>query len=378
MKTRKTRLLFVITLALVLPLLVWADVMVIVDDQFADGDSQNQDLANNSLRLFNGRAGTIRTDAIGSVSFDVTGANGADGFWAYFTDEGTEPVKLNVGDKLAVSGTFSLQGFQANGQDLRFGLFDSLGTRTPSNRTGGMNHSSFVGDPGYNLQFFGSGMGMPLRIGRRIEFASSGILNTAADFETITTEGTGATERQELMNDTLYTLTYTVERLSETETRISAEVTGGLLTDLNWSVIETSEAPNTSFDYFGYRMNGPTTRFTDIITFTRLLVEYTPVPPPPVITSQPTPSDLTVQVGSDVTLSVGASGDQLSYQWRKGGAPISGNSSATTPMLSLTNVQTDDSGSYTVVVSNPGGSITSDPVNLTVTSDYLWPPTRNP
>ena len=32
----------------------------LVDDRFADGNSQNQDLANNSLRLFNGRAGHRR------------------------------------------------------------------------------------------------------------------------------------------------------------------------------------------------------------------------------------------------------------------------------------------------------------------------------
>jgi hypothetical protein len=280
-KHRKPQFLLVLAFAMILPLMVWADTTVIVDDQFADGNSQNQDLANNSLRLFNGRIGTVRTDAVGSVTFDITGANGADGFWAFFT-EAEKPIKLNVGDSLAVSGTFSLQGFQRNGQDIRVGVFDSLGTRTTQNPTGGMNNSTFVGDSGYNAQFFGSGMGLPIRIGRRIEFASTGIMNTAADFMTITDDATGAMERQELTDNTPYTLTYTIERLTETDTRLTVAVTGGMLTDLSYSVVDkATPVENTSFDYFGFRMNGPSTKFTDKITFTRLKVEYTPAPAPP-------------------------------------------------------------------------------------------------
>src|SRR5438876_1798360 len=37
-----------------------AGAAALIDDRFADGNSQNQDLANNSLRLFNGRANTVR------------------------------------------------------------------------------------------------------------------------------------------------------------------------------------------------------------------------------------------------------------------------------------------------------------------------------
>src|SRR6516164_3530247 len=67
---------------------------VIVDDTFADGNSQNQDLANNSLQVFNGRTNNIRTDQVGSVTFDLTPAGtGSDAFWAYFTPAGS-PVVL--------------------------------------------------------------------------------------------------------------------------------------------------------------------------------------------------------------------------------------------------------------------------------------------
>src|SRR5580704_12685128 len=99
----------------------------VVDDTFANGDSQNQDLANNSFWLFNGRTNNIRTDQVGSVTFDVTPAGtSSDAFWAFFTPAGA-PVVLDVGDKLSAAVTFSLSGFLANGQDIRWGVLDSQG-----------------------------------------------------------------------------------------------------------------------------------------------------------------------------------------------------------------------------------------------------------
>ena len=62
-------------------------------------------------------------------------------------------------------------------------------------------------------------------------------------------------------------------------------------------------------------------------------------------------------VGDSFTLSVDAGGTPpLSYQWRKGGVPISG---ATASTYSKSNVQASDAGEYDVVVSNPFGSATS-------------------
>jgi len=53
----------------------------------------------------------------------------------------------------------------------------------------------------------------------------------------------------------------------------------------------------------------------------------------------------------------------LSYQWRKNGSAIAGASDAT---LGLTNLQLADAGSFTVVITNAYGSITSNPAILTV------------
>lgn len=340
---------------------------IVLDDTFADGNSQNQDLANNSVWLFNGRATTVRTDQLGSVGFDVTGTGtSSEGFWAFFTNAGS-PIVLGVGDKLSVSVTFSLSGFRANGQDIRWGVLDSQGTRNTNNLTGGQNDATFIGDTGYGLQFYASRNGNPFVLGHRAVLTAANLFNDFGNFATI--NGSGATDRQPLVEDTPYTLTYTIERLSEINTRLSASVTGGVLRDYNYSGVESSSTPSTSFDYFAFRIAG--TNFTNQIAFSELLVRYTPAAP--VITSQPQPSSLTVQVGSNVTMAVGAGGSALTYQWQKDGKPISGNNSAATATLNLTEVKLSDAGSYTATIINAGGSVTSSPVTLKVSNSPVPP-----
>ena len=91
-----------------------------------------------------------------------------------------------------------------------------------------------------------------------------------------------------------------------------------------------------------------------------LTVNAAPVAPS--ISSQP--QSTAVTVGSTATFAVTASGAApLSYQWRKGGADISGATSAT---LSIPNAQAADAGIYSVVVSNGVGSITSASATLAV------------
>jgi alpha-tubulin suppressor-like RCC1 family protein len=89
----------------------------------------------------------------------------------------------------------------------------------------------------------------------------------------------------------------------------------------------------------------------------------TPMPTnPPVITVPPTGA--TVDVGATVNFSVTATGDApLSYQWRRNGDPLP---SATAATYSIASAVVTDSGDYTVVVTNPAGSVTSDIAVLTV------------
>ncbi|MGO9586784.1 MAG: immunoglobulin domain-containing protein [Limisphaerales bacterium] len=97
----------------------------------------------------------------------------------------------------------------------------------------------------------------------------------------------------------------------------------------------------------------------------------------PVITMQPTPADQVLSVGSTATFTVTASGAApLSYQWQLNGTSlvdganlVDGDiiSGSTTYTLTISNVQTNDSGAnYTVIVTNAFGSVTSSNAALTV------------
>ena len=84
---------------------------------------------------------------------------------------------------------------------------------------------------------------------------------------------------------------------------------------------------------------------------------------PPVITTQP--ASQTVVQGTQVTFCVTATGTApLTYQWKFNGTGISG---ATSSSYIITSAQTANAGSYSVVVANIAGSVTSSSATLTVT-----------
>lgn len=85
---------------------------------------------------------------------------------------------------------------------------------------------------------------------------------------------------------------------------------------------------------------------------------------PPAITAQPV--SITRNQGASATFSVTATGTGvLNYRWNKDGVEIPG---ATGASLEMNNLQSALAGSYTVVVANAYGSVTSDPATLTVNS----------
>ena len=98
------------------------------------------------------------------------------------------------------------------------------------------------------------------------------------------------------------------------------------------------------------------------IDFTKSEAPDTPAPiNPPEITSSPTSQ--TLNSGQMAVFSVTASGSNLSYQWNKNGVAISGANAAS---LTIGSLDETDSGDYTVVVTNPAGSATSNPASLYV------------
>jgi hypothetical protein len=84
----------------------------------------------------------------------------------------------------------------------------------------------------------------------------------------------------------------------------------------------------------------------------------------PTITTQP--SSQSVVAGASATFSVVATGTgTLSYQWRKDSSSISG---ATSSSYTISSVTTSDAGSYDVVVTDSVGSTTSSAATLSVTT----------
>lgn len=85
---------------------------------------------------------------------------------------------------------------------------------------------------------------------------------------------------------------------------------------------------------------------------------------PPVITTQPT--NASVNVGATATFSAVATGTGVTYQWQRGTTNIAGATSAayTTPAT----VIGDNGATFRVIVTNGGGSVTSNAATLTVTN----------
>jgi len=91
------------------------------------------------------------------------------------------------------------------------------------------------------------------------------------------------------------------------------------------------------------------------------VVTVTSDPIAPAITTHPVSQS--VSAGFGVTFTVTATGTKpLHYQWKKGTTNVGSDSS----QFSIASVQPSDAGSYTVTVSNTGGSITSNAADLTV------------
>lgn len=86
--------------------------------------------------------------------------------------------------------------------------------------------------------------------------------------------------------------------------------------------------------------------------------------PPPVITAQP--SNAIIANNTTATFSITATGNSLSYKWQKLSGTWGDISGATSSSYSIVNATTANDASYRCIVSNPGGSVTSDTAVLKI------------
>lgn len=121
------------------------------------------------------------------------------------------------------------------------------------------------------------------------------------------------------------------------------------------------------------------------VTSGAILIDVAPAVAPSIYS---TPSDRSITAGDNLNLYVSVSGTEpLTFVWKRGSTEVA---TTTHGSYSKSNVQTADSGSYTVTVSNVAGTVTSSaftvtvnpvtapvfyghPTNATINSgDYIW------
>ena len=118
-------------------------------------------------------------------------------------------------------------------------------------------------------------------------------------------------------------------------------------------------SPSLSRWFFHYEGNGQFRNGQETLGSAKAL--FTTDPGYPSIVRDP--QSQTNYPGGNVTLSVGAGGPALQYQWFLNGSPIAGATEAT---LVLDNITLQNAGTYMVQVSNDRGSVTSGTATLTV------------
>ncbi len=372
------RIPLVFMLVFALPHFAAAAPIVVVTDTFADGEHATLNPPSSAQWADSNGSDTLSDGAVtsGQGSFTITPTTGnSSTITAYYTTSG-QPLTLGVGDTMVVKLRLSFTGLNSNTSvaQMRGGIFDSNGNRT-----------SFVNDSGYGFFFSwmtSGGSSNPFAINRRTTLTSTNLFSASTDFTQIGSTGGGT--YQNLANSTDYTFTYTVFRQSSTSTVLTNSLSGGSISgNYSNSATESSSTPNTAFDFLAFRW--AKMAFATTITVKSLEVDYTPAIP--VISAQPTfPSggtSLTLATGSQTNITMTATGNGTTYQWFLNGTTqladgtlpdgtvISGSATAT---LSLSNLQTGESGNYTVVVTNAGGNVTSNAVTLTVTTGTPDPP----
>ena len=167
-------------------------------------------------------------------------------------------------------------------------------------------------------------------------------------------------------NRTVYLNTHAVSRtVPDNETTMPA-------TPHDWSVNPIFLGYDARGPYYGENsaFNGAMDEvaiFDRALTTNEMRQLYAAAEVPPIILAQPQAPPPPVYEGMMVSLSVVcdeyASSSPLHYQWTKNGVPMPGQ---TTSVLAFSNLVTNDSGNYTVVVTNAFGAATSSVAVLTV------------
>lgn len=196
--------------------------------------------------------------------------------------------------------------------------------------------------------------------------------STETDIRTIITQARKARPRVTVLLAQLIPMTGFTSQVNDLNQRI-ANVASSMTTASSKIVLvdQNTGYSSTTDNYDGIHPNeGGYTKMADR-WYAGLQTVMTPALQAPTITTQP--ADATVAEGDTATFTVAATGNPApSYQWQRDGTDIPGATSAsyTTPATTLA----DSGATFTVVVANSQGSVTSNAATLTV---QTLPPSRN-
>ena len=242
-----------------------------------------------------------------------------------------------------------------------------------SAQTATLSVTAIGGTPALTYQWRKDGFVIPGATSAAITFADLKATDSGS-YRCVVTNSVGA-----VTSDACILTVYAETNLTIRNQPIRQVVTGG--SSATFTVIVTSAEP------IGYqwRRNGvsipgatssshtiPSVSSSDSGTYSCIVSDYDElllssgaaltVHVPPAITSQP--SSLTVLQNATAAFSVTATGTQApTYQWQLNGTPIP---SATLASYSISSAQAANAGSYTCVVTNAAGSVTSSAATLTV------------
>jgi pectate lyase len=339
----------------------------VLDDTFADGTRNNQNLPTDSAWFFSTAADVATTT--GSMSIATPGSS----FMGitYFGANSSSPVSLGVGDMLTASITFTFNNVAPpnTSQNFRLGLFDFAdSTLSPKWVTAdGFSTSS----QGTNVQGYAlfQNMGVtfdsasPMNIFKRTTASDSSLLGTSGDW-TSQAGGPGNTNNfPGFTNGGQYLLQFSLQRLDSTSLAITV-TWQNLATAATLSTSVTDSAASTfNFDGIALRPSGNGSTATNIV-FNEVRVDLISAGTSPFINTQP--QDQSIFAGQSATFNVVAGGSTpLSYQWYYNNDTAL--TDETNSTLTITNAQTSDTGGYSVTVTNASGSVDSDTAELTVT-----------
>lgn len=253
----------------------YANGQVLLDDKWSDG-SRAESKRPVEAAVWAGPESHV---AAKKDAMSVTLTPSSQKIWTYFTDK--EPASLKVGEKLRASVSFIPRGAlsESTSRSLRIGLFhDSSNPRVEKdlNNDGGGPDAPWTDAKGYAVQVLVTGgeysSTKPFDLGKRTNLESKTLLGTSGDY----TKVSGG-QPVALALDKEYTVTFEIDRVSESQTDLTVGYRQGKEELSSWSVTDDGNYLGTDpvydkFDMLFVRLSNNTT-LSEKLDFTNFRVE---------------------------------------------------------------------------------------------------------